>query len=228
MGKRQDGRIEPGQKLSGAISARAWNRAQDAADIVLSERSRFGVGAAKGFPGSLIVSVQLSPPFGERNQVLPGMIVRFLSASAQSLPVTSNSNSTPSFSHVNGGLFPALPYIDRRRAASTGFGVIVGGVTMPRNNDIGFVNVCISGMCVAIVDAPPNFETPDPNEQVLRVRPPVIDQGAEMNEQELNEKDLLGISQVDDCGRADLITFFAESPFPEGRRNIRYGIINLR
>jgi hypothetical protein len=44
MGKRQDGRIEPGQKLSGAISARAWNRAQDAADIVLAERTGFGAG----------------------------------------------------------------------------------------------------------------------------------------------------------------------------------------
>jgi len=32
---RADGRIEPGQKLSTAISARAWNRAQQAADVVL-------------------------------------------------------------------------------------------------------------------------------------------------------------------------------------------------
>lgn len=32
---RKDGRIEPGQRLSTAISARAWNRTQDAADIVL-------------------------------------------------------------------------------------------------------------------------------------------------------------------------------------------------
>lgn len=32
---RSDGRIEPGQKLTSAISARAWNRAQQAADIVL-------------------------------------------------------------------------------------------------------------------------------------------------------------------------------------------------
>lgn len=35
---RKDGRVERGQKLSTAISARAWNRAQDAADIVLGER----------------------------------------------------------------------------------------------------------------------------------------------------------------------------------------------
>ena len=38
---RKDGRIEPGQKLGTAISARAWNRAQDAADIVLGERDKF-------------------------------------------------------------------------------------------------------------------------------------------------------------------------------------------
>lgn len=35
---RADGRIEPGQPISSAISARAWNRAQDAADIVLGDR----------------------------------------------------------------------------------------------------------------------------------------------------------------------------------------------
>lgn len=33
-----DGRIEKGQRLASAISARAWNRAQDAADIVLGVR----------------------------------------------------------------------------------------------------------------------------------------------------------------------------------------------
>lgn len=32
------GRIKRGQRLDSAISARAWNRAQDAADLILSER----------------------------------------------------------------------------------------------------------------------------------------------------------------------------------------------
>jgi hypothetical protein len=36
--RRNDGRIEPGQSLRRGISARAWNRAQEAADIVLGER----------------------------------------------------------------------------------------------------------------------------------------------------------------------------------------------
>jgi len=35
MARRSDGRVEPGQSLKTAFSARAWNRAQDAADIVL-------------------------------------------------------------------------------------------------------------------------------------------------------------------------------------------------
>lgn len=41
---RPDGRIEPGQPLKGAISARAWNRAQDAADLVLGEHGGFSAG----------------------------------------------------------------------------------------------------------------------------------------------------------------------------------------
>lgn len=43
---RQDGRIEPGQKLSSAISARAWNRAQQAADIVLGATAGTSAGPA--------------------------------------------------------------------------------------------------------------------------------------------------------------------------------------
>lgn len=35
---RNDGRIEPGQRLNGAISARAWNRMMDASDIVHGDR----------------------------------------------------------------------------------------------------------------------------------------------------------------------------------------------
>jgi hypothetical protein len=45
---RRDGRIESGQKLSSAISARAWNRAQDAADLVLGDQARFGAGPQAG------------------------------------------------------------------------------------------------------------------------------------------------------------------------------------
>ena len=47
---RPDGRIEPGQPLRGAISARAWNRAQDAADLVLGANP-----GTEGSPGSPVL-----------------------------------------------------------------------------------------------------------------------------------------------------------------------------
>lgn len=45
---RKDGRVEPGQPLSSAISARAWNRAQDAADVVLGQRPGFAADGVQG------------------------------------------------------------------------------------------------------------------------------------------------------------------------------------
>jgi hypothetical protein len=48
MPSRKDGRIEPGQKLSTAISARAWNRAQQAADVVLGVQPEIGAGSLPG------------------------------------------------------------------------------------------------------------------------------------------------------------------------------------
>jgi hypothetical protein len=44
---RNDGRIEAGQKLAGAISAKAWNRAQDAADRVLGAGTGFAAGGTQ-------------------------------------------------------------------------------------------------------------------------------------------------------------------------------------
>lgn len=41
---RADGRVKPGQNIATAFSARAWNRAQDAADIVLGTRDSFAAG----------------------------------------------------------------------------------------------------------------------------------------------------------------------------------------
>jgi len=48
---RPDGRLDPGQPLRGAISARAWNRTQDAADLVLGAHA----GTEGGAPGSPVL-----------------------------------------------------------------------------------------------------------------------------------------------------------------------------
>lgn len=45
---RPDGRIEKGQRLGSAISARAWNRSQDAADVVLGVRPGFEADGIRG------------------------------------------------------------------------------------------------------------------------------------------------------------------------------------
>jgi hypothetical protein len=55
-----DGRIEKGQRLSTAISARAWNRAQDAADIVLGVRPGLEAGMPAPFQYALVVPVRLT------------------------------------------------------------------------------------------------------------------------------------------------------------------------
>ena len=43
---RTDGRVEPGQPIRSGLSARAWNRAQQAADIVLGVTPSFSAGSA--------------------------------------------------------------------------------------------------------------------------------------------------------------------------------------
>lgn len=60
---RPDGRIEAGQPLRGAISARAWNRAQDAADAVLGASSSAVGGSQTYGVARNFVSVKLSQTF---------------------------------------------------------------------------------------------------------------------------------------------------------------------
>lgn len=47
---RNDGKLEPGQKLNGAITARSWNRMVDATEIVLGAPQDFGADGVQGPP----------------------------------------------------------------------------------------------------------------------------------------------------------------------------------
>lgn len=57
---RPDGRIEKGQRLNTAISARAWNRAQDAADHVLGVRPGFEASAGAPGPSKVVFPVRIN------------------------------------------------------------------------------------------------------------------------------------------------------------------------
>ena len=75
---RPDGRIEPGQPLRGAISARAWNRAQDAADVVLGANT--GILALPGHPSARSLSMPMlinNGTGGTSNTFPPGTVVVF-------------------------------------------------------------------------------------------------------------------------------------------------------
>jgi hypothetical protein len=130
---RADGRVEPGQSLKSAFSARAWNRAQDAADIVLNERTVFGAGpsesmtlpsvrvklAAKGWFGQCRFAVNreaygfspgsgLFPQTPASNDSLGSFSDTEKLMLNETLPVTRPSGSVPAFiptDFASSGLF---------------------------------------------------------------------------------------------------------------------------
>ena len=59
---RPDGRIEKGQRLGSAISARAWNRAQDAADVVLGVTPGFEVTPASSNNDTIVMRIRPNWP----------------------------------------------------------------------------------------------------------------------------------------------------------------------
>jgi hypothetical protein len=82
-------RITPGQRLTNAISARAWNRAQDAADIVLGDRG----GVAEGSAGKSARAANIIRVRNTSGQTVPIHGVLQLSSPVQS-PVGGQLNAT--------------------------------------------------------------------------------------------------------------------------------------
>jgi hypothetical protein len=126
-----DGRIEKGQRLSTAISARAWNRAQDAADIVLGARPGFSVPQTIG-PGSrLVLPMQVSALGVPYNYTFgPGSAVTFDRGSAAGFRLLADGNNIEAYADVE--LFRA-DVLDPRNGDDTtypygqSFGITLAG-----------------------------------------------------------------------------------------------------
>lgn len=149
---RRDGRVEPGQKLSSAFSARAWNRAQDAADVVLGERTRFGAGTPAGSPHRIVVPCRVTTT--SLATVLPGHVVEITANAAASAPNRVDAppeTFAPSVGCLIGQVAVPLALQDSRSASRKILGVIVGGAEMPTIGTSRIVDVCIAGLCVALV-----------------------------------------------------------------------------
>jgi len=171
-----DGRIEKGQRLGSAISARAWNRAQDAADIVLGVRPGFSVPQTTQHVARTIVPMQKSI---NNWFAVPGMAVVYTgldigvgSASwnqfgtTDTWPITeaSWSSTMSSISDLNRahwarqsnrtayGFCQPLGPDGLEESSDEDYGNIqdmIGIVTEPSAGNV--VNVCISGPAVALV-----------------------------------------------------------------------------
>jgi hypothetical protein len=98
-----DGRIEKGQRLSTAISARAWNRAQDAADIVLGVRPGFSVPQSTSQLDHIIVRVPTTYFRVDTNplQVGDGISLPVSSVASRLLSQANNPTGSPTALQVD-------------------------------------------------------------------------------------------------------------------------------
>ena len=145
---RQDGRIEPGQRLSTAISARAWNRAQQAADVVLGVQPGTASTIGTAEPPRVVVPCLVSSTI---DNVKIGYVVKLTGASAYDVPGTGDNASKCVAAHCMTAEVVVPVSLENYAQAKTQLGVIVSGAAMPSTSETVVVNVCISGLCVARV-----------------------------------------------------------------------------
>lgn len=203
MGARQDGRIEPGQRISRAISARAWNRAQDAADIVLGRQVRFGAGVPSSLPDRLYRRVTTAPSASRRMRF--GMIVReringyqpFVTAIPGSLAEAAREIAHPLLYY-----FHAPPeFVNRRQVSSATFAIACSG-EVPAKNAATYSEtvVCTHGLCLAMVRKNPGGFLP-------RIMPAVRRYESDTN------TNLIGLAEDSDCGAGELVRWTRICPF---------------
>jgi hypothetical protein len=218
MPRRPDGRIEPGQKLASAISARAWNRAQDAADIVLGERTGFGAEAGMGLPGALVVPCLVTTTI---EGVKPGHVVKLNQAGAKVIPSQSESETDAPCARVFSltGNVVAPVTLDNYEDAKTGLGVVMYGEQMPSPGQPRIVGVCIAGMCVARVR--PRFTN-----SVLGVVGPFQFMNAPVKRTVADTDALLtGAGEASSCGTHRIVQYIGDVGGPGSGNPLKFAVV---
>jgi hypothetical protein len=200
MASRNDGRIQPGQKLASAISARAWNRAQDAADIVLGQGEAVAADPLRDFPGRLVVKCNVTVSTANFTLGL-GHIIDYRHPTSTTATIMSGFVSggvRQTVAALAGVPFQPAEFVNRRAQANRGFGVVVGGLVMPTNGQTAMVDLCVAGPCVARVK---NRST----QMLPRVMPYVIRDNFDLQFFPTNPQDFVGLAEESSCGNGVMI-----------------------
>ena len=203
--KRPDGRVEPGQRISSAFSARAWNRAQDAADVVLGARTGMTAGPGMPLHNALYCSSFLQNGFSPVRMPRFGMIVDSSEASIND--GRSNQREPPWRVQNDDGckLFAPVPFVERRKTVSSRFSVIYDGTLNKDEFATCPVRLLTHGTCIAMVRKNPGGYLP-------RVRPAVIRYATD------TEFNLRGIAEDSGCGFGQLVSWTNIKPFSSQRQ----------
>lgn len=197
---RSDGRIEAGDPLRSSISARAWNRAQDAADVVFGAYAGFTATPEAALPSSIVVPCLVTTTI---NNVKPGHIVTFTGTGARDIPDYQDAEDkrVPRVHSLTAQLTLPVSYDDYEEN-NWRIGVIVSGFRMPVPGTPRMVNVCIGGLCVARVVQTAVGVDPQVHVGGRFIRGSVIRNPGD-------ETSLIGIAEQASCGPGEIIQFIA-------------------
>jgi hypothetical protein len=154
---RPDGRIEKGQRLATAISARAWNRAQDAADRVLGVQT----GAEAGALQNLALPYHWVYAVNKGDETMD----RFSVVKLESQEITDGWDVDEDFVNQKTPdvVFKAYPIEYTTADTTTNWDLVTYAIPLEPIPKDGCGRVAVSGVCYAlieVVDYSHNFATP--------------------------------------------------------------------
>ena len=143
---RPDGRIEKGQRLSSAISARAWNRAQEAADRVLGVTP----GAEDGAFQDLALPYHWVYAVNKGDETMS----RFSVVKLENQEITEGWEVDQNFVNEKtpGVVFKAYPIEYTTADTSTNWDLVTYAIPLEPIPKDGCGRVAVSGVCYALLD----------------------------------------------------------------------------